>query len=72
MVPCSLSLSLLKPITSRATNGNVTFPTLILIVKFSKFSSAVWNWSYHALYAVSFPAFAAMVAASYYYHAYAG
>ena len=34
-------------------------------------SSPQWNWSCHALYAVSFPAFASMVTASYYYHTYA-
>ena len=34
--------------------------------------SPQWNWSCYVLYAVSFPAFAAMVTASYYYHTYAG
>ena len=34
--------------------------------------SPQWNWFCHVLYAVSFPAFAAMVTASYYYHTYAG
>ena len=60
------SRPLLKPTTPSTTNGNVTFPTPILIVKFLQVLQR--NWSCHALYAVSFPTFAAMVTASYYYH----
>ena len=63
-------LPMLKPVTPRTTSGNITFPTPILIVKFLQVHQ--WNWSYHALYAVSFPAFAAMVTTSYYYHTCAG
>ena len=63
-------LPLLKPITPNTTSGNIMFHTPILFVKFLQVHQ--WNWSYHALYAVSFPAFAAMVTASYYYHTCAG
>ena len=70
VIPCPIPQSLPKSVISSTTIGDVTSPTSIYTTKCPKFLRR--NFSFLALFAVSFPVFAAMATFFFYLHIFTG